>query len=308
MGGDVVYCDSDSAFVSPSKIATKVAEKFDSLSPYSVPIPLLKDEAEEKVPRGKYPRGSPDTAPRLFGLSAKRYCLFERDGRGGLHVFGSSASDHWLGAFECSGGRDEFVAHAWEAILRDGPAAADGCGGTPATAPFSVSSPALLPRVRKLGPIRPFTFLTARLLEPSAEPLEDRSKLVAFVSTKDESARAELMQLPRQRSRGAVLEAFVRHRDRKCTFDSEGRAVRRNVLVRAKNLVGLGKEASRVEDIRVLGLAAAKGRAKRYVDPDQRHGSAAEVERRLGVSRRTVFNQCKSLRGSGRHDPGGVID
>ena len=198
-------------------------------------------------------------------------------------------SDHELGAFEASGKREEFVAKVWEAILDSGPAAADRYAGIPATAPFSLSSPALLPRVRKLGPIRPFTFLTARFLEPSADPLEDRSELVAFVSTKDETARAELMQLPRQRSWGSVLEAFVRHRDRKCTFDTGGRMVRRQVLIRKSKIVGLGKEANRIEVGRVLGQVAVGGKAKRYVDPDPFKGSATEVARRLGVSRRTIF-------------------
>ena len=70
--------------------------------------------------------------------------------------------------------------------------------------------------------------------------------------------------------------------------------VRRHVLVRVKNLIGLGKEANRVEAARVLGQAAVGGRAKTYVDPDPFKGSATEVARRLGVSRRTVFNKRRS--------------
>jgi hypothetical protein len=88
-----------------------------------------------------------------------------------------------------------------------------------------------------------------------------------------------------------VVEDFVRHRDRKYTFDAEGNATRRHVLVRKRNLVGLGKEANRVEDSKVLGHAAVKGRAKRYVDPDPFKGSVTEAAQRLGVSRRTVFNR-----------------
>ena len=288
-GGEVVYCDTDSAFVTPSKVASKVAERFGSLNPYSVPVPLLKDETEEKAPRSEYPSGSSDTSPRFFGLSAKRYCLFVRDKNGRPHVFRASASDHGLGAFEAAGKREEFVAGVWEAILADGPAAADRFAGVPATAQFSLSSPALLPRVRRLTPIRPFTFMTARFLEPSPDPTEDRSELVAFVPTKDEAERAELMQLPRQRSWGSVLESFVRHRDRKCRFDPEGRMVRRHVLARRSRVVGLGKEANRIEAGRVLSQAAVGGRAKRYVDPNPYSGSATEVAGRLGVSRRTVF-------------------
>jgi len=109
------------------------------------------------------------------GLTAKRYCLFARDKNGRPHAFRKSASDHGLGVFEAEGEREEFVAGVWEAILAHGKDAADLYPGVPATARFSLSSPALLPRVRRLGPIRPFAFLTARFLEPSPDPTEDRS-------------------------------------------------------------------------------------------------------------------------------------
>ncbi|MCI4327655.1 MAG: hypothetical protein L3K16_08520 [Thermoplasmata archaeon] len=126
-----------------------------------------------------------------------------------------------------------------------------------------------------------------------------RSELVAFVGPKDAAGSARLMELPRQRSWGSVVEDFVRHPERKYIFDSQGRAVRRHVLVRKKNFVRLGKEANRIEDARVLGIRAVGGRAKRYVDPDPFKGSATEVARRLGVSRRTVFNRRSRLDSKG---------
>jgi hypothetical protein len=61
-------------------------------------------------------------------------------------------------------------------------------------------------------------------------------------------------------------------------------------------LRGLGKEANRIEDARVLGLGAVGGRARTYVDPDPFQGSATEVARRLGVSRRTIYNRRKRSR------------
>jgi hypothetical protein len=300
LGGEVVYCDTDSAFVTPSKIAGQVAERFASLNPYLVAVPLLKDETEEKAPRAEYPPNSSETTPRFFGLSAKRYCLFARDKQGRPHVFRNAASDHGLGAFECSGSREEFVAGVWEAMLTDGPTTPDHYVGIPATAQFSLSSPALLPRVRNLGSIRPFTFLTARFLEPSPDPNEDRSELVAFVSTKDGAARAELMQLPRQRSWGSVLEAFGRHRDRKCTFDGDGKMLRRRVLVRRSKIVGLGKEANRIEAGRVLGQHAVGGRAKTYVDVNGRLTAMGRAEaRRFGLSWDSVKRAKRTLRRTG---------
>jgi hypothetical protein len=160
-----------------------------------------------------------------------------------------------------------------------------------------LSTANLLPRVRRLGDIRPFTFLTARLLEPSKDRDEMRSELVAFVDQKDSAGQARLMGMPRQRSWGSVVEDFVRHPERKYVFDSEGRAIRRHVMVLRESLVPLGKEANRIEDARVLGLRAVGGRAKRYVDSDPFKGSATEVAKRLGVSRRTVFNWRRRITG-----------
>jgi hypothetical protein len=303
LGGKTVYCDTDSAFVTPSKIAGGVATAFAGLSPYSVEVPFLKDETEDKAPRGEYPTDSIDERPRFFGLSSKRYCLFVRGKAGRPHVFRKAASDHGLGSFQVGKNREEWVAQLWERIIEKGAAASDDYAGIPATSEFSLSTPNLLPRVRGLGPIRPFTFLTARLLEPSPDPNQMRSELVPFVDQKDTAAVAELMSRPRQRSWGSVVEDFVRHTDRKYTFDSEGRAIRRQVLVRRRNLTGLGKEANLVEDSRVLGLRTVGGRAKRYVDQDPYKGSATEVARRLRVSRRTVFNRRRRSRSqdSGRY-------
>ena len=101
---------------------------------------------------------------------------------------------------------------------------------------------------------------------------------------------ASLMAMPRQRSWASVIESFFEHRDRKYEFDSEGRAIRRHVLVRRKNLMGLGKEANRIETSRVLGLRAGGGRAKTYVDPDPFKGSATEVAQR-NLDRLNAFSR-----------------
>jgi hypothetical protein len=269
LGGEVVYCDTDSMIMTPSRIAPQVAARLESLNPFSSHPPFLKDETDEKAPRNEYPKDSVDSQPRFVGLSAKRYCLLVRDRRGRPHVFRASASDHGLGGFESPGKREDranFIAKVWEDIITLGEAAADRYVGIPVTSRFSVSSPSLIARVRKLGPIRPFRFLTARGLEPSSDPNEPRSELIAYIPTTDELARLRLMDLPRQRSWASVLESFIRHRDRKYNFD-DGRMVRRHILVRNDRLIGLGKEANRIELSRVLGSrGGGDGHAKRYVD------------------------------------------
>ena len=172
--------DTDSAFVTPSKSAPEIAQAFDALDPYSLAAAFLKDETEGKAPTAEHPKGTADKARRFFRPSSKRYRLFVRGKHGPPHVFRKSASDHGLGVFEAPSDREEFVAQVGEAILSEGTKAPDLFSGIPATAQFSLSSPALLPRVRKLGPIRPFTFLTARFLEPSPDPTADRFELVAL--------------------------------------------------------------------------------------------------------------------------------
>ncbi len=191
------------------------------------------------------------------------------------------ASDHGLGSYQVGEKRKVWVAQLWERIIEKSEAASEEYAGVPATSEFSLSTPNLLPRVRNLSPIRPFTFLTARLIEPSPDPNEMRSELVAFVDPKDSAGQEALLAMTRQRSWGSVVKDFVRHTDRKYVFESEGRAIRRHVLVLKRNLVGLGKEANRIEASRVLGLKVAGGRAKRYVDSDPFKGSATEVARRL---------------------------
>ncbi len=264
-GGEVVYEDTDSVFVTPSRIAPEVTRVFDSLNPYAIPTHFLKDETGEKAPREQYPAGSPAVAPSFYGLSCKRYCLFVRDRHGRPHVFRKSASDHGLGSFEVAGERKEFIAHVWEAIIEEGPSAGKRFVGIPATAQFSLSTPMLLPRVKRLGSIRPFSFMTARYIEPSAAVDGWRSELVPYLSKEDTVGRDALMGLPGQRDWSSVVEAFAEHEDRKCGRDAGGRMVRRNVLVRRSRTHGIGKEANRIETARVLGVGPTGARAKVYV-------------------------------------------
>jgi hypothetical protein len=58
------------------------------------------------------------------------------------------------------------------------------------------STPMLLPRIRRPGSIRPFTFMTTRYLEPSGTPGGPRSELVPFISKDDTAGRDPLIDLP----------------------------------------------------------------------------------------------------------------
>ncbi|EQD50982.1 DNA-directed DNA polymerase B, partial [mine drainage metagenome] len=163
-GAEVVYCDTDSAFVTPSKAAPEIAKEFDGLDPYSVPVPLLKDETEDKAPKADYPKGSPDSHPRFFGLSSKRYCLFARDRYGRPVVFKKGASDHGLGMYQVPEDREKFTKRVWERLIEaaedNDRSPSEGFGHLPATAQFALTTPALWPRVSHIEGMRPFNFLT----------------------------------------------------------------------------------------------------------------------------------------------------
>ena len=76
--------------------------------------------------------------------------------------------------------------------------------------------------------------------------------------------------------------------------------VRRHVLVRRLKIVGLGKEANRIEAGRVLGQAAVGGRAKTYVDWKGRLLAMGRGEaKRLGLSWDSVKRAKRTLRRTG---------
>ena len=77
-GAELVYCDTDSAFVTPSTAVPEIARVFDVLNPYSVPCPFLKDETEEKAPPSDTRRGprtghpgSSDSPPSATACSSE---------------------------------------------------------------------------------------------------------------------------------------------------------------------------------------------------------------------------------------------
>ncbi len=259
-GAEVVYCETDSAFVTPSTAAPEIARVFDALNPYAVTCPFLKGETEEKAPKRDYPKGSTDRAPRFFGLSSKRYCLFVQDRFGRPVVFKKGASDHGLGMYQVPEDREKFTKRVWERLIA---AALDGdddfseFGYLPATAQFALTTPALLPRVSKIDGIRPFGFLTIRYLDPAALPEgAETFELRPFISPK-EPAWLSLAEEDRAKTWAHIIKGYAEHRDRKYEVGADGRIVRRSVLVRKDSLVGLGKGGMKLAARLKLGKAAS---------------------------------------------------
>lgn len=215
---------------------------------------------ESKAHKAEYPKGSPDTAPRFFGLSSKRYCLFVRDRHGRPVAFKKGASDHGLGMYQVPEDREKFTKRVGERLIEavDHPDrdASEGFEHLPATAQFALTSPALLPRVSKVEGIRPFGFLTIRYLDPAALPEGTETfELLPFHSPK-EPAWLALAEGDGAKTWADVVKGYAEHRDRKYEVGPDGRIVRRNVFVRKSSLVGLGKEGTRLAARLKIGKAA----------------------------------------------------
>ena len=302
-GAEVVYCDTDSAFVTPSKAAPEIAPKFDSLNPYSVSVPFLKDETEDKAPKVEYPKGSPDRAPRFFGLSSKRYCLFVRDRYGRPFVFKKGASDHGLGMYQVPEDRERFAKRVWERLIEatdnpnDNPS--EGFERLPATAQFALTTPALLPRVSKVEGIRPFNFITIRYLDPAALPNgAETFELRPFISPK-EPAWSALAEEEGAKTWAHIIDRYARHRDRKYEVGPDRRIVRRHVLGRRSSLVGLGKEGMKLA-ARLKSGKTASADPTVFIERKERLIAMGRAEaRRLKHDWGTVQSRKRSLKKTG---------
>jgi hypothetical protein len=187
--------------------------------------------------------------------------------------------------------REEFTKRAWERLIGaalDGEGDFSEFGYLPATAQFSLTTPALLPRVAKVDCIRPFNFLTIRYLDPAAIPEgAETFELLPYHSPK-EPAWMEFGEKEVTKTWAHILEGFARHRDRKYLLGPDGRIVRRHVLVRKSSVVGLGKEGTKLAARLKLGRAAG-AQPSVFVDWKRRLlAMGREEARRLGLPYRRV--------------------
>jgi hypothetical protein len=306
-GGEVVYQDTDSAFVTPAKIAPSVAAKFDSLNPYSEPCAFLKDETYDKLnPKLKdgsrlpMPKAVRETTLRFFGLSSKRYCLFVRDRHGRAVV--RTASDHGLGMYQVPKDREGFIRRVWESVIRateEGEEAGEGFSPFPATAEFALTTPALWPRVSNIEGMKPFSFMTIQYKDPAAlQEGVEAFELLPYISPK-EAAWPALADKDGARNWEHVVSEHSHPPNRKYLPGPEGRIIRREVSVRGSSIFGLGKEGAKLALRLKLGKAGGASPAV-FVDWKHRLLAMGRTEcRRLGLPYRNVKRWKARLR-SGR--------
>ncbi len=199
--------------------------------------------------------------------------------------------------------REKFTKRVWERLIEaaDNPYndPSEGFEHLPATAHFALTTPALLPRVTKIGGIRPFGFLTIRYLDPAALPVgAEAFELLPFVSPK-EPAWMDLVEEDGAKTWAQIVEGFAEHRDQKYVVGPDGRSVRRSVFVRKDALVGLGKEGGKYAARLKLGHASGVTPSV-FVDWKRRLLAMGRAEaRRLGLPWPSVTRWKRSLKKNG---------
>jgi len=134
--GYLAYCDTDSIFVKPD-IANEIQEFFRPLNPYSQEVDMFKIESDDN--------GETLDNVMFYGISAKRYCLFDMNEE---KINIRKYSTHGLGHLRGINGAD-----VWRAILTN-----DFYEFTNniAVSQITISKPSILNRFKKMNQNKPY--------------------------------------------------------------------------------------------------------------------------------------------------------
>jgi len=240
--GYFAYCDTDSIFVKPDT-AKDIQEFFRLLNPYSLPVEeMFKIEKDDN-------KKSLDNV-MFYGISAKRYCLFDiNEGKINIRKY----STHGLGHLLNINGED-----VWKAILKG-----DFSEFTNkiAISQITISKPLILNRFKKMNAnkpfnkkIKPFNFMLIGSEKNGIIPCLPYDKDITgiqykrFVDYKTDTA-SDKLPLPSQAywyTLDDVLTQYIRHNDNKFDYDHEGIAQRKHIVV--NRIRYIGKESNNLED------------------------------------------------------------
>jgi hypothetical protein len=186
----------------------------------------------------------------FYGISAKRYCLYDND-NGKITI--RKYSTHGLGHLKDINGED-----VWKAILTgDFSKFKDKI----AISQITISKPSILNRFRKMNEnkpfnkkIKPFNFMLVGSEKNGVIPCLPFTKDIAgiqyepFVDYKTDTSSSNL-PLPTDaywHTLEDVLTSYVRHNDNKFDYDNEGIAHRKHIVINRIRYVG--KESNNIED------------------------------------------------------------
>jgi len=239
--GYFAYCDTDSIFIKPD-IAKDIQEFFKPLNPYSLPEEMFKIEKDDN-------NNSLENV-MFYGISAKRYCLYDNE-NGEITI--RKYSSHGLGHLK--GVNGEAV---WKAILtKDFSEFTDKI----AVSQITISKPSILNRFRKMNTnklfnkkIKPFNFVLTGPEKNGVIPCLPFTKDLTGIDcepfidyrTNTPSSHLPLPSYAYWHSLEEVLMSYVTHNDKKFDYDREGIAHRKHIIV--DRIRCIGKESNNLDD------------------------------------------------------------
>jgi len=186
----------------------------------------------------------------FYGISAKRYCLFDiNDGKINIRKY----STHGLGHLLNINGED-----VWKAILMGNFSEFEN---KIAVSQITISKPLILNRFKKMNAykpfnkkIKPFNFMLIGSEKNGIIPCLPYDKDITgikykpFVDYKTDTA-SDKLPLPSDAywyTLDDILTKYVRHNDNKFDYDKEGIAHRKHI--KAERIRYIGKESNNIED------------------------------------------------------------
>ena len=244
--GYTAYMDTDSIFVSPNKVK-EIQDFFRSLNPYSVDVEMFKiEEDDNHIPLDNV---------MFYGISAKRYCLYDSKDNG---IKIRKYSTHGLGHLLNIEGEQ-----VWRSILTNN---FNGYSNRIAVSQITISKPSILNRFKKMNSgkqyekqIKPFNFmLIGSEINHVIPCLPYRKNLNGIQYEKFVDYKTDLtsdrLPLPSPEywyTLEDVLTAYVRHNDNKFDY-VDGIAQRKHII--ADRIRYIGKETNNLDETMVTGI------------------------------------------------------
>ena len=274
-GSSLVYCDTDSVFVA-AEISGLIKEFFKPLNPYSEEVDFFKIAEDEY--------GKPLENVWFYGISSKRYCLYDLDnsGKPAIRAFSSHGLGHLLG-----------IEHQewWEDIVRLHYRPEDMAdifrkyASKYAICQLTVSKPDIAKRLEFFNSgnpmnkqIKPFNFVTVGLghrvndttgqpiipLLPYVSPTKNGKvnkdflgvPFMPFVDYKTGEVYPRKGSLPTEAYWKPLLEVFEDYIDHpEAKFDGDtGQLHHKHLLFDKSSIEHIGKETNNLELSEVIGV------------------------------------------------------
>ena len=256
--GYYAYTDTDGIFVNP-ELEDKITDFFKPLNPYDVDVQMFKPEKDKN--------GKPLRNVWFYGISAKRYCLFDRDNSGNIMIL--KHSSHGLGYISSmpKGWEEEF----WKNIIRyhDGKITRNDIEKVYenhiVASKMAITSPRLMKRfIRFNQEMKPFNFVIIgtgyqcddninEQIIPMVPYTKDYKTIpyVPFVDYKTGKMYMDNTQFY-WKSISELFFDYVNHSEKK--YDGDNGLLRRKHVV-IDNVEYIGKESNNLEKTGMIGVS-----------------------------------------------------